>query len=171
MIKNSLPSQDELREVLYYEEGTGLLFWRCDIAPRAKAGSRAFSCSKPTGHLWGRYRGVSYLAHRICWKLVRGTDPDFIDHLDGDPTNNRISNLRDCSQADNLRNLALRPVNKTGHSGVSLSRGKYRADITVGGKLHFLGRFDKIEDAVAARRQMEIAGGFHPNHGKRRLAD
>jgi len=68
-----------------------------------------------------QFKDKTYQIHRIIWVLTYGSiSPDLvIDHLDGDPFNNKIGNLQLKTPADNLRNQRLRKTNTTGVTGVS----------------------------------------------------
>lgn len=68
------------------------------------------------------FKNKLYLAHRIIWVMVNGSMDSsmIIDHLDGDPFNNRIENLSLKTQKDNTRNSRKRKDNKTGVTGVIL---------------------------------------------------
>jgi hypothetical protein len=101
------------------------------------------------------------LAHRVAWKIMTGEDPIEIDHIDGNRSNNKWSNLRNGTRSDNLRNIALKRTNKSGYHGVRFSKRqqKWVAYITIGS-------FDKKEDAVEARKKYEVLLGFHANHGR-----
>jgi len=64
---------------------------------------------------------VRYYVHRIIF-LVNGTvltKEDVVDHLDGNPLNNKIENLRVTSQSTNMRNAKQSSANSTGVTGVS----------------------------------------------------
>lgn len=63
-----------------------------------------------------------YAIHRIIWVLVHDSvDPEMVvDHLDGNPFNNKIHNLSLKTTADNLRNRCMLRNNKTGVTGVKL---------------------------------------------------
>ena len=63
-----------------------------------------------------------YLAHRVIWTLIHGyIDPELdIDHIDGNPWNNSIMNLRLVSKSDNQRNRRKMKNNSTGMNGVGL---------------------------------------------------
>lgn len=97
-----------------------------------------------------------YQAHRLAWLLHYGEWPKgVVDHKDGDPGNNRIENLRDCTHAQNIANQRRRTDNKSGVKGVywDASRKKWHAQIVkeVGtSKSRSLGRFNTIEEAAAA---------------------
>ena len=66
-------------------------------------------------------RGTNYQVHRIIWALVYGSigDQEMIDHIDGNPFNNRIENLRIATPAINSRNAVRRSNNTTGYTGVN----------------------------------------------------
>jgi hypothetical protein len=95
-----------------------------------------------------------YAAHRLAWFLINGEiDSNHqIDHIDGDRSNNRISNLRLATHADNCRNIGLPKHNRSGVKGVHFHKqnGKWRAQIKLNGKRHWLGNFERIEDAKFA---------------------
>lgn len=75
-----------------------------------------------------------------------------VDHINGDGLDNRRSNLRLCTQAENMRNSAIYSCNKTGYKGVHFNKrdGKYQANIRVNKKLLFLGYFDDALQAAKA---------------------
>jgi hypothetical protein len=99
-------------------------------------------------------------AHRAVWAMHYGEWPKGqIDHRDGDGMNNRIDNLRDATHAQNQRNQRLHVKNKTGVRGVSFHTPtkKWQASIWDGnGKRVFIGRFETIEAAAAARKEAEL---------------
>ena len=63
-----------------------------------------------------------YYAHRIAWKIYYGTEPEIIDHINWDGTDNRISNLRSCSYQENSRNCRLSTSNTSGYCGVYFNK-------------------------------------------------
>jgi hypothetical protein len=81
-----------------------------------------------------------------------------LDHKDGDPSNNRISNLRLATNQENIRNSRIRRDNTSGMSGVWLSRDKkqWEVKIKVGVKRLYVGIFSSFEDACKARKAAEI---------------
>lgn len=87
-----------------------------------------------------------------------------VDHINLDGLDNRLSNLRVASHAENNRNKPLRSDNKSGAKGVTWDkeRGKWFAKISCAGRQIALGRFDYIEDAKAAydRAAVKIHGDF-----------
>jgi len=98
--------------------------------------------------------------------ILNAPDGYEVDHIDGDGLNNRRSNLRLASRAENQKNRA-RPVsNSSGVKGVTwdAARGKWLAQIGSANKHHYLGRFDKIEDAAAA--YAAASAKFHGEFGR-----
>ncbi len=92
-----------------------------------------------------------------------------IDHINGDRGDNRISNLRVVTSTENNRNKAINKNNTSGVTGVtwSKSRRKWIAQIHIGKIGKALGGFDRVEDAIAARKNAETRYGFHENHGRK----
>lgn len=106
--------------------------------------------------------------HRIH-KLVTPNFKLNVDHINGDPLDNRMSNLRDVTQKENLRNQCMSKVNRSGICGILPFKGKkgttYKAQIGVNNTTVYLGTFKTLEKAVAARKAAEVELGFHKNHG------
>jgi hypothetical protein len=185
MAAKALPSQEVLRQLLDYNPETGALTWKvrdlhwfsdgsqtrqhnAAIWNGKNAGRAALVTALPTGHLYGGIGGTKYLAHRVIWKMVYGVDPIGIDHIDGNPANNRIKNLRQASQLVNGKNAKTSKRNTSGVMGVEWrsDRNKWVARITVDYRSRHLGCFDTFDAALAARKQAERELGFHENHGR-----
>ena len=174
-----IPDQALLLSLLRYEPNTGKLYWKPrDLAsfktPSAGltwnkrfANKEAFTAKRPDGYFGGSINHINLLAHRIIFKMLHGYDPIQVDHDDQDRSNNRDYNLIDASAASNSKNTKLYTNNTSGSAGVSwdAARSKWIASITVNYSHKFLGRFDLLEDAVAARKAAEILHSFPPNHG------
>mgnify|MGYP001026470640 FL=1 len=179
-----IPESDYLNECFYYEQKTGELFWKHRPLKHFSSSSiqkqlNTRFAGKPAGAFiktkTGAYRivrldGVIYYAHRLIFKMVNGVEPEVVDHIDGNTTNNRIENLRSCTNQDNSKNARLSKTNTSGHTGVSWShhKKKWWANIVINAKQIYLGSFTVFNKAVEARRNAEIKYGFHDNHGKNR---
>jgi hypothetical protein len=162
----SLPTPEQLRELLRYEPDTGKLFWKerplsMFPSPRHQgswntryAGREALIELHPSGYLRGRVFNRVYYAHRVVWATVHGLWPDaHIDHINGDKADNRLVNLRAATQQQNNRNTGKRKDNASGFKGVCfhLRSKKWMASISIGGsKSTYLGLFDTPEEAHAA---------------------
>lgn len=151
MPENKLPSVEELWRTFDYNPSTGMLTWRNDrFNPSgrlmAKAGSQAGNL-RPDGRRSVRLLGVNYYAHRIAWKMAHRTEPPvLIDHIDRNPCNNAISNLRAADKSLNALNIKKAKV--CGVNWVA-QKGKWQARIS---DTH-LGYFANYDDAVAARQR------------------
>lgn len=109
-------------------------------------------------------------AHRLAWALSYGVWPSGqIDHVDGDRTNNRLSNLRVVSPQGNSRNKKVYKSSRSGITGVAWhsKSNRWHARIGIEGKVLHLGVFPTIELAIVARQNAERTYGFHENHGRR----
>lgn len=115
---------------------------------------RAVGYPDRCGYLRCWFFGKSVYVHRIIWLLHTGAWPaNEIDHINGDVTDNRASNLRDVSHSVNLHNRSGCTVRSaSGVVGVTLCKktSRWRADIRVNGKCFNLGRFDSLADAKSA---------------------
>lgn len=171
MRANTLPPQADLLEIFQYAPTTGQLFWNPrsgDISWNKVFAGKPAGCLDSKGYIRIRTNKAVWVAHRVIWKLVHGTDPEFIDHINGIRHDNRIENLRSVSQTENARNTRRKRHNTSGVSGVHwvTKDQRWLASIHHEGKRINLGQFRSFEDAVAARRAGETKYGYHPNHGR-----
>lgn len=112
--------------------------------------------------------GKKYRVHRLIWLYMTGEWPEYIDHIDGDGTNNKWGNLRDVRPVENSRNRKLNKNSTTGIPGVSwiTSRNEYRVAISVDGKKKTIGYAKELEKAREMRKSAELICGYHENHGR-----
>lgn len=146
-----------LRSVLRYDPDTGIFTWKVRTSPRVKVGDTTGSLDG-NGYLQIRLQSRKHLAHRLAWLYVHGVWPkDQIDHINRIRTDNRIANLREVTNKQNLQNAGKRSNNTSGHSGVRWYRqsSKWVVVITHNYKRTHLGYFENLEDAVAARKAAE----------------
>lgn len=100
-----------------------------------------------------RIMGKDYRAHRIIWLHAHGRLPvDVIDHINGNPSDNRLANLREATDAENKRNVGKRRHNTSGFKGVTWDKANKRwlAHATYNGKGVHLGRHPTKEQAAQA---------------------
>lgn len=93
-----------IRQNLEYDKETGKLIWKS--SRRRKLTGKEAGSPNRDGYILVRVAGVSTRAHRVAWFLYYGKWPENdIDHIDGNPSNNEISNLRDVPHRINLMNM------------------------------------------------------------------
>jgi hypothetical protein len=125
-----LPNLQTLRELFTYDPETGALINKISRTSR-KAGTRADTFVS-SGYRQVYVDGRLCYAHRIIWALVHGKDADgYIDHIDRDHLNNRISNLRIGTHSMNMWNCTVRQDSTTGIKGVyhRKDNGKWRVKV------------------------------------------
>ena len=96
--------------------------------------------------------------HRLVYLYHHGYLPAYIDHIDGNKLNNKISNLRECTSSQNGQNKKRPKNNTSGYKGVSwhIRQKKYTASIQINGKLKYLGSFAKAIDAYNAYKKAAL---------------
>lgn len=143
-------TQKLLKQLFIYAPLTGLFTRR--VYRRGHKVDAPVGHLHKTGRVFININGKSYAAHRLAWLYVYGKMPTAdIDHINGNPSDNRIANLRDVSRSTNLQNQR-KPSrnNKTGFLGVSPSGDHFTSRITINKKEHHLGRFKSAKEAHAA---------------------
>lgn len=152
-----------LTRILAYDPATGVFTWKAPLSNRVKVGEVAGQIDHH-GHRNINANGVRYGAARLAWFYIHGEWPaDEIDHINLIKDDNRISNLREATRQQNVRNVGMRRHNTTGFKGVtrhSQHRHKFCAQITIDGKPKYLGIFDTPEEA-----QAEYAAASQLHHG------
>jgi hypothetical protein len=152
-----LPSIERLRELVDYNPETGEMFAKTGGGYRGcyKAG-RKFSFIDHRGYVTGTLDGVRFYMHRVAYALGHGVEPSkYIDHINGNPSDNRLCNLRDVDGKLNSQNRRKAPSNNksSGLLGVTYSPGenRFRAAIkpTHGKRIH-LGCFGSAKEAHEA---------------------
>lgn len=160
-------TQEQLKEILYYDPETGVFTWKIPRARKMKVGDVA-GCVNSKGYIMIYYKMRCYISHRLAWLYMTGSYPDVIDHVDGCKTNNKFRNLRNVTHIDNCRNMGIGKRNTSGIIGVyALNDGQWLASIGFDRANKYLGTFKLKEDAIKARKDAEIKYGFHENHGCR----
>ena len=165
----------EYREALKlfrYDYETGVLYWRWRVSNRIPKTLEAGTQNKSSGYLSVQVHGRLYQVHRVvmlmCYGFYgEGLEVDHINHVRND---NRLVNPRFVTRSENMRNRSVSSTSTSGITGVSFlkARKKYMAQIRVDGENIFLGRFETLEEATAARAEANLKFNFNNNHGKGR---
>jgi hypothetical protein len=148
------------RSLWDYNPETGEITWRVTrnahggrVAPGVVAGTRK------DGYVQLCTSGRQYRAHRVAWLLMTGDHPPFdmdIDHVNGNRSDNRWSNLRLATRSQNNTNRRTAKTS-SGVNGVYQrgDTGKWHARVTVNYRVIHLGQFDTKDEAISARRAGE----------------
>lgn len=140
-------TKEELHQLFEYKDGA--LYWIVNCGSNQMIGKKAGS--QLSNNYWHiRIKKKAIYTHRAVFLFHHGYLPKTIDHIDGNPSNNAIENLRAATQSQNNRNRKAMP-NKSGHVGITLLQGKYwQPLLRVDGKRLYLGIYKNIEDAKIA---------------------
>jgi hypothetical protein len=156
-------TKDYLHGLFEYREGN--LYWKNHIQ-KARNGKKA-------GHLHSsKYTRIKinykiYKAHQLIFMMFNGFFPKMIDHIDGNPKNNKIENLRETTAVQNLYNSKIRNDNSSGTKGICWNKKqkKWRVYINVNKKRREIGSFKDLEIAelVAIEARNKYHGEFSRN--------
>lgn len=109
------------------------------------------------GYAFATINGKSVMLHNF---ILRRPASRFIvvDHKNRDRLDNRKANLEVKTQAENVRNRPIDRRNKSGCLGVTwhAAANKWAARLFIKGKAMWLGVFDEVKDACAARIAAEV---------------
>lgn len=140
-----------VHQALRYEPENGFFYSR-------RTGQRLIA-RHGAGYISIRLAGRSWLGHRLAWIYVHGRWPiNQLDHINGNRADNRIENLRECTNAQNCQNVR---AHKDGVGLVGITfekrRSRWTAGIGVNGKRIWLGYFGTADEAhnayLAAKRK------------------
>lgn len=158
-----------LRHLLDFDKSTGIFRWRIKWYRMNPGDTAGTPDGRGYWHIMISRR--SYKSHRLAWLHTYGEWPGGdIDHINGDRSDNRVSNLKICTNAENGQNRGLNKNNKSGHVGVSFhaQTGKWQAHIHADGRRHQLGEFLEKEDAALAYANAKTK--LHPYQPVLRIA-
>lgn len=146
------PTQEQVKELFEYDPRNGVFTWKARTCQRNMVGKIAGTLNT-FGHRQIRVDGTLRMAHHLAWLYITGEwPPENIDHVNGNPDDNRISNLRLATPKQNQENVKLRCDNSSGHKGVYWNKRerKWVARVQHHKTRIFVGRFDSLTDAVNA---------------------
>lgn len=180
MRKREFPSAEVLKSRLSYSPDTGELTWKerplddfssakewkrwSTMKPGKVAGSKMLTVRKSRGCLAVAIDGHPYSAHRIIWTMLYGPmeSHQWIDHINGDPWDNRLCNLR---LTDNTRNQWNRGAPKNSTSGVkgvtwNKKRGMWKSHMRINSEYIHLGYHATkgMAALVVAKKSLSVHG-------------
>lgn len=162
-------TQDKANELFEYRDGA--LFWKHKTISRGrklKKGGQQIVNKQGDGYYKVTVNYKPYLLHRVIWLMHYGEVPEFLDHINGIRTDNRIENLRPATKYQNICNSKFRSDNTSGVKGVHWNcvKKKWQVRLHVEKKVKSLGYYDDLE--LAELVIMEARDKFHKefaNHG------
>lgn len=146
------PTHSEVKELFNYDEFSGTLTRKIDVANNAKKDMKV-GWINSDGYLNVKIKRVTFKVHQIIWLWMKGTWPTgVIDHINRNKLDNRVSNLRDTTIAVNNINKGVRKDSKTGIPNVTWrERDKlFYVACRANGKQNYLGSYRNISDAKTA---------------------
>jgi hypothetical protein len=144
--------QDRLKAVLDYNPKTGV--WTRLVDGRwSKVVQRNAGYLSKQGYVIVLFNGKNRKASRLAWLYMTGSWPKRdLDHVNGNRSDDRWSNLRLATRVQNIANGRIRKDNTSGFKGVSFRKHdrKWVPQLRFRGKAKYLGCFDTPEKAYAA---------------------
>lgn len=158
-------TQDLLKELFEYRDGN--LYWKVKKASRISIGDKAGTLNG-RGYIYTGINGKDYRNHRLIFLMCHGYLPKCVDHINGNTTDNRIENLRDVTQSQNIQNSKKYRNNTSGAKGVQKrsKSNKWQVQIYINKKYKYLGTYEDLE--LAELVAIEARNKYHKefaNHG------
>lgn len=156
---------ERLRELLHYDQETGLFTWRVPRKGTGGMGSAAGRVNSGNGYVDICVDYRRYLAHRLAWLYMTGEWPkNDVDHRDRVRTNNAWSNLRAATRSQNLANASKHKDGAAPFKGIQRAGKAWQATIMVRGVRKCLGTYATPEKAAEAYRHAALTmnGEFAP---------
>ena len=158
-------TQELVKKHIEYRDGK--LFWKIPKKGMNKSinGDYPAGWDNGEGYIKLSFLNKSYYAHQIVFFMHYGTLPKFIDHIDGNKSNNKIENLRESTLQQNNCNKKINNINsKSKVRGVCPSKDgkKWLVKISHNNKTLHMGTFEDLElaDLVAQEARNKYHGNF-----------
>jgi len=139
-------TKDYLNYLFDFKDGE--LFWKNPNSNRVRVGQKVGS-KGVGGYYKTTINGAYKLNHRLIFLMHYGYLPKIIDHIDNNPSNNRIENLRPATDSQNQHNANIAKKNKSGVKGVYWHKAtnKWKTQFKLNGKKMYFGEYYDIDYA------------------------
>jgi hypothetical protein len=144
-------NQQTLLKNFRYEDGNIIRLNKLGGQPAGAIAGWVTTCNSRQYKKMSLNRKTVYVHHAI-FLYHHGYLPKYIDHIDNNPLNNKIENLRPSTQSQNLGNSRIRRNNTSGYKGVTFRKdtGKWQAAVMINAKHISLGSHVTKEEAYEA---------------------
>lgn len=154
-------TQQDIQNTFDYIDG--FLYWK---DPKSNRVINRRLAGYKTKHNYRKvhFFGKQIYEHRLIFMMHYGFMPKYIDHIDGNKSNNKIENLREVEHYQNMMNVKIKKNNSSGIKGVCFdkNRSKWMVRITANNKTINLGRYDDLE--LAELVAQEARHKYHKNY-------
>lgn len=126
------------------------------------AGQEAFTSIQSAGYPFGTIEGHYFTAHRVLYAMYHGFWPNEVDHIDGDIKNNSITNLRNVTKSENMKNKRVKTGSITGFLNIHpYNKNGIYVNLGALGVRRAFGQ-DQLEEAIAFRDKVRAENGYSP---------
>ena len=162
MSKEDSITKEFLHEIYQYKDG--ILYWKKKVTDKVVVGSPVGNIKN--GYLGTKINKVDFRNHRLIFMMHKGYFPKIIDHIDGNPLNNKIENLRDATQSGNSQNSRKPITNTSGKKGVCWKKDKqkFKVELYVNNKPKFFGYYKDFE--LACLVSDEARSKYHKEYAR-----
>jgi hypothetical protein len=148
-------TQEYLQSI--FEIKDGQLYWKIKPSPKIHKGTICGTWKN--GYCFVSINKKKYLAHRLIFMMHYAYLPEFLDHIDGNPSNNLIENLRPASKSENACNRKLSNLNKSKIKNVNWKKNKWCVQIQINKQKIHIGYYKDIKLAELAA--IEARNKYH----------
>ena len=142
-------TKDQACEIVaHLEYRNGDLYWK--VRRQGRRLGAPIGHIREDGYRVVSFDGRNYYAHRLVWELHHGRKPLEIDHINGNRSDNRIENLRECDRSQNTANTPRPRLERSLPKGVYRDGKRFRARINKRGKTYELGSYETVSEASRA---------------------
>ncbi len=149
-------TQEYLKSILNYNAETGVFTWKVKFCRSVVKNSIAGRLDAK-GYFVIGINKKTYKCHRLAWLYVYGYIPTKqIDHINGNRSDNRISNLREANNQQNSMNSKKSASNTSGVKNVYWHKPskKWIVSIRINNKQNHIGCFDNFDDAAKVSKEI-----------------
>jgi hypothetical protein len=158
-------TQEEAHRLFEYKDG--VLFWKDRPKHSRKSKDDMTAGTVTTGGYYKiTIKQKKFYVHQIVFLMQHGYIPKLVDHIDGNPSNNRIENLRESCKSLNACNSKISSDNTSGHRGVVWHKTskKWMCQIVANKKTIYLGLHKDFDLACLIADEARIL--YHGNHAR-----